>query len=161
MARWLQSVANAIGGGLFLALFAVFILQIAARFAFQQPLPWTDEAAVILYIWVILWAAACVVPAREHVVFDLLWNSVSQRSRRAMKLVGHALIGGLALVGLPASWDYVHFMAREGTPVLDIPLMWVYLPFVLLMVALVLRSGFGIREAIQGKGLDAELPPLT
>ena len=161
MARWLQSLANAIGGSLFLALFAVFILQIAARFAFHQPLPWSDEAAVILYIWVILWSAACVVPAREHVVFDLVWNSVGRRSRRAMKMVGHLLIGGLALIGLPASWDYVHFMAREGTPVLDIPLMWVYLPFVLLMVALVLRSAFGMRDALQGKGLDAELPPLT
>ena len=50
MARWMQYLANAIGGGLFLALFAVFILQIAARFAFHQPLPWSDEAAVILYI---------------------------------------------------------------------------------------------------------------
>jgi len=30
--------------------------------------------------------------------------------------------------GLPASWDYVHFMRREGTPVLGIPFMWVYLP---------------------------------
>jgi TRAP-type C4-dicarboxylate transport system permease small subunit len=158
MARWLQRFANAIGGGLFLALFGVFIIQIAARFLWRQPLPWTDEVAVILYIWVILWSAACVVPAREHVVFDLLWNSVGRRTRQAMKIAGHTLIGGLALVGLPASWDYVHFMAREGTPVLEVPLMWVYLPFVLLIVALVVRSACGIRDAVQGKGLDAELP---
>ena len=78
-----------------------------------------------------------VVPEREHVVFDLVWNSVGQRTRKVMQIVGNLMIGGLALVGLPASWDYVHFMVREGTPVLDVPLMWVYLPFVLLMVALV------------------------
>lgn len=128
VARWLQRFANAIGGGLFLTLFAVFIIQIGARFGFNQPLPWTDEAAVILYIWVILWAAAVVVPEREHVVFDLVWNSVGRRTRQVMQIVGNLLIGGLALMGLPASWDYVHFMAREGTPVLDVPLMWASLP---------------------------------
>ena len=144
MTRWLKHAANAIGGGLFLALFVVFIVQITARFGFNKPLPWTDEAAVILYIWVILWAAAVVVPEREHVVFDLLWHSVGLRGRWVMRMLGNLLIGGLALVALPANWDYVKFMAREGSPVLEIPLMWVYLPFILLLMALVVRSAWAI-----------------
>jgi TRAP-type C4-dicarboxylate transport system permease small subunit len=154
---WFQRFANGMGGILFLALFAVFIIQIAARFAFHQPLPWTDELAVILYIWVILWGAACMVPEREHVVFDLIWNSAGRRARQVMKITGNVLVGGLALAGLPASWDYVHFMAREGTPVLEVPLMWVYLPFVLLIAALVVRSLCGIVDAVRGRGLDTEL----
>jgi TRAP-type C4-dicarboxylate transport system permease small subunit len=149
--------ANAIGGGLFLTLFIVFIVQITARFGFGKPLPWTDEAAVILYVWVILWAAATVVPEREHVMFDLLWNSVGLRTRQVMRIVGNLMLGGLALVSLPASWDYVHFMAREGSPVLNISFMWVYLPFVLLMAALVIRSAWAIWNAVRGIGLEAEL----
>ncbi len=157
MARWLQSAANLIGGGLFLTLFIVFIVQITARFGFNKPLPWTDEAAVILYVWVILWAAAFIVPAREHVVFDLVWNSVGRRARQVMKITGNLLIGGLALVGLPATWDYVTFMSREGSPVLNISFMWVFMPLVLLMVALVVRSAWAIWQAAQGIGLEAEL----
>jgi TRAP-type C4-dicarboxylate transport system permease small subunit len=157
MNRWLKHAANAIGGGLFLTLFIVFIVQITARFFFNQPLPWTDEAAVILYIWVILWSAAVVVPEREHVVFDLLWNSVGKRARQVMRIAGNLLIGGLCLVGLPASWDYVHFMSREGSPVLSIPLMWVFMPFVVLLAALVVRSAWAIWQTLQGIGLDAEL----
>ena len=155
--RWPGRIANAIGGALFLALFVVFIIQITARFGFSKPLPWTDEAAVILYIWTILWAAAFVVPQREHVVFDLVWNAVGQRSRQTMQVLGNVLIGTLALIAVPASWDYVHFMAREGTPVLGVPFMWVYLPFVLLLVALVVRSAWAIWNALQGKGLETEL----
>ena len=155
--RWLQRGANAVSGILFLALFAVFLIQIAARFGLNQPLPWTDELAVILYIWVILWTAALVVPAREHVVFDLVWNNVGRRSRQAMAITGNLLLGGLALVGLPATWDYVHFMQREGTPVLGLPLMWVFLPLVLLMAALVVRSAWAIWQALRGLGLDSEL----
>ena len=155
--RWLKTAANLAGGTLFLALFMVFIVQIGARFGLNKPLPWTDEAAVILYVWIILWAAATMVPQREHVVFDLLWNLAGRRTRQAMAVVGNLLIGGLSLVALPASWDYVHFMAREGTPVLNVPFMVVYLPFVLLLVALVLRSLWAIVQAIRGQGLDAEL----
>ena len=157
MKSWPQKAANAIGGGLFLTLFIVFVIQVTARFGFNKPLAWTDEAAVILYVWIILWASAFVVPEREHVVFDLLWNSVSQRARQVMKIVGNLLIGGLAACGIPASWDYVHFMNREGTPVLGVPFMWVFLPFVLLLVALVCRSVFAIWRAARGLGLESEL----
>ncbi|CAM8652579.1 DctM TRAP-type C4-dicarboxylate transport system, small permease component [Comamonadaceae bacterium] len=157
MLRRLQQAANLLGGGLFLTLFIVFIIQITARFGFNKPLPWTDEAAVILYVWVILWGAAAVVPEREHVVFDLLWNSVNTRSRQVMRIVGNLLIGGLSAAAIPASWDYVHFMAREGSPVLGISFMWIFMPFVLLLIGLVIRSAWAIWEAVRGIGIDAEL----
>ncbi len=153
----MQRAANWVGGGLFVALFGVFIVQITARFGLNKPLAWTDEAAVILYVWVILWATATMVPQREHVAFDLIWNSVGTGARRAMQITGNLLVGTLALVALPASWDYVRFMAREGTPVLDVPLFWVYVPFVLMLLALVLRCGFAVWQALRRQGLDAEL----
>ena len=153
----MQKAANALGGGLFLAMFIVFLVQITARFGFNKPLPWTDEAAVILYIWVILWAATAVVPEREHVVFDLIWNSVGYRTRQAMRIVGNLMVGGLSLVAIPASWDYVKFMGREGSPVLDVPFSWIFLPFVLLLISLVLRSAWNVWDAIRGKGLETEL----
>jgi TRAP-type C4-dicarboxylate transport system permease small subunit len=137
---WLRRGADAIGVGLFAALFLTFIVQITARFVFDRPLPWTDELAVILYVWVILWAAAFMVPARDHVVFDLVYNAMGPRTRRGMLLVGAVLIGSLAAYAIPGSWDYVRFMAREGTPVLGLPFMWVFVPFVLLLLALAVRS---------------------
>ena len=156
---WLRRAAHGLGGLLFLCLFAVFLIHIAARFGFNRPLPWTDELAVILYLWVILWASAFMVSEREQVVFDLVWNSVGQRARRAMRIVGHLMIGGLAAVAIPASWDYVRFMAREGSPVLGVSFQWVFMPFVLLLASLVVRSVWGIWQALRGQGLqDQGLP---
>ena len=159
MLRRLQQAADALGVGLFLALFAVFMVQITARFGFNRPLPWTDEVAVCLYVWVILWAAAAIVPEREHVMFDLVWNAVGGRARQFMRLAGNLMIGGLAAWALPACWDYVHFMNREGTPVLGVPFMWVFLPFIALLIALVIRSLRAIWRAAQGLDLeDAGIP---
>ena len=155
--RLLKNTANAVGGVLFLTMFCVFIVQVTARFGFNQPLAWTDELVVILYVWVILWSAAFIVPEREHVAFDLVWNSVSQPVRRVMKIAGNLMLGGLSLWAIPATWDYVNFMAREGTPVLGISFRWVFLPFVFLFVALVIRAVLNIRAASRGEGLDVEL----
>ena len=114
---------------------------------------------MVLYLWVILWASAFMVAEREHVVFDLVWNSVGPRVRQAMRIAGHLMIGSLAAIALPGSWDYVRFMAREGTPVLGLSFQWVFLPFVLLLLALVVRSAWGIWDAWRGRGLQAqELP---
>ena len=157
MTLWPKKVADLIGGSLFLTLFIVFVIQVTARFGFNRPMAWTDEAAVILYVWVILWSAAFVVPEREHVAFDLIWNSVNLRTRKVMRVAGNLLIGGVALYGIPATWDYVHFMKRESSPVLGISFMLVFLPFVLLLVALVVRSAWAIWDAYRGVGLEAEL----
>lgn len=154
MGLLLRKAAQTLGGLMFLCLFGVFLVQITARFGFNRPLPWTDELAVVLYLWVILWASAFMVPEREHVVFDLLWNSASRPVRRVMRIVGHLLIGGLAAVAIPASWDYVHFMGREGTPVLGLSFEWVFMPFVFLLLALVLRSLHGLWLTWRGQGLD-------
>lgn len=151
-----KKAANTFGGVIFFCLFLTFLVQITARFGFNRPLPWTDELAVILYLWVILWAAAFMVPEREQVVFDLLWNSVGKGTRRVMRIVGNLMVGGLAAVAIPASWDYVHFMARESSPVLGFSFQWVFLPFVLLLVALVVRSAVGIWQAVKGQGLEAQ-----
>jgi TRAP-type C4-dicarboxylate transport system permease small subunit len=159
MSRWFSKGANVLGAGLFAALFCVFVVQIVARFVFNKPLPWTDEAAVVLYVWVILWAAAFIVPEREHVMFDLVWQHAGRRSRQAMRVLGNVMIGTLSAVAIPASWDYVRFMSREGTPVLGVSFMWVFMPFVLLLGSLVVRSIWNVVATLRGQGLeDAGLP---
>lgn len=140
----LRRTAAALGVALFAALFVVFIVQVTARFVFNRPLPWTDEAAVILYVWVILWSAALIVPEREHVAFDLVWNLAGPRTQKAMRAIGLLTVGGLAAWALPASADFAWFMGREGTAVLGMPLTWLFAPFVLLLVSLVVRSAIGL-----------------
>jgi TRAP-type C4-dicarboxylate transport system permease small subunit len=152
--RALRGLAAAAGTGLFAALFLVFLVQITARFVFNRPLPWTDEAAVFLYVWVILWTAALVVPEREQVAFDLLWNLAAPRVRRAMRAVGLLATGVLAAWAVPASSDYARFMAREGSAVLGLPLVWLYAPFVLLLVALAARAAIGLWKLWQGESTE-------
>lgn len=135
----LRTVANAIGVLLFAALFLVFVVQISARFVFDKPLPWADEAALVLYLWVVLWGAAVVCRDREHVAFDLLYQSASPALKRMMAMLASALIAALCVWALPGVLDYIVFMRRESTPVMGLAFMWVFLPFALLLICIVIR----------------------
>ena len=156
MFKWLQRGAEAVGVLLFALLFLAFVVQVAARFVFNQPLAWTDEAAVILYLWAILWGAALVCKDHENVAFDLLYQNASPQVKRVMALAGCVLVGGLAAWGLPGSVDYIVFMQRESTPVMGLPFNWVFAPFALLLLALAVRYGWRIYRLL-GKDWKAYL----
>jgi TRAP-type C4-dicarboxylate transport system permease small subunit len=68
-----------------------------------------------------------------------VYAAFSPRGQRVLALVGAALTAGLLLVLLPGTFDYVKFMQRESTPVLDIPFAWVFAPFVLFIVLIAAR----------------------
>lgn len=136
----LRRTAEAVGVALFGALFLVFVLQIGARFLFDRPLPWTDEAAVMLYIWAILWAGALICSDREHVAFDLLYQGRTPRVQRLMAILSTVMVGSLCAWALPGVLDYIAFMQRESSAVLGLPMHWVFAPFGLFLLMLVLRS---------------------
>jgi TRAP-type C4-dicarboxylate transport system permease small subunit len=142
----LRRGADLIGVILFGLLFLVFVVQVCARFVFGKPLPWTDEAATVLYLWAVLWGAAVVCKDREHVAFDLLYQSVSAPVRRWMALCAAGLIGSLAAWSLPGVIDYIYFMRRESSAVMGVPLHWIFMPFALLLLALVVRYVIRIRH---------------
>ncbi|MDH5204242.1 MAG: TRAP transporter small permease subunit [Hylemonella sp.] len=137
--RLFRGIADAVGVILFSLLFFVFVVQIVARFGFNQPLPWTDEAASVLYIWSVLWGAALVCREREHVSFELLYLAAPLPVRRFMAMLSSALIVGFVAWALPASLDYIYFMRRESSAVLGLPLHLVFFPFALLLLTLLLR----------------------
>jgi len=143
-----KHAADIVGGLLYVALFLTFVIQVTARFGFNRPLMWSDELAVILYIWVVLWGAAFMVREDEQVRFGLLYDMSPPAVQKLMTIAGHVMIGGLSAWALPASWNYISFMAREGTPVLGWPIMWVFLPFAFLLVSLAVRAVWRIAVTI-------------
>lgn len=142
--QFASKAAGAVGVALFAGLFITFIIQIIARLVFNQPLAWTDELAVVLYIWTVLWCASFVVRTREHVMFDLAYNAASPLVQRVMRLMGSATLVGLVGYGLAGNLDYIWFMRREKTPVLDISFLWVFVPFMFLLVSLVVRNVYQV-----------------
>lgn len=148
---WVRRAAEAVGVALFAALALTFVVQVAARFLFDRPLPWTDELAVVLYLACVLWAGGVLVPWREHVAMDVAYVVASRRVKRGMVFVGAACVAGLAAAALPATLDYLADLRRDRTPVLGWSMAVVYSPFVILLGAMVLRGAAAAWAALRGR----------
>jgi len=135
LGRW----ADLTGAGIFAVLFLALVVQVVRRFVFGTPAAWTEELAAIAFVWVIFWGTAFAVPLSAHVAVDFVVPRFAPRVQRSLYALGLAALGGCFLRALPGIADYLRFMMRERTPVLDWPYGVVYSVFLAAAVMVALR----------------------
>jgi len=130
--------ADLAGAAIFAVLFLALVWQVVRRFAFGSPAAWTEELATIAFVWVIFWGTAFSVPLAAHEAKEFFVPRFAPPVRRVLYALGLAVLGGCFLWALPGIADYLRFMLRETTPVLELPFGIVYGVFLAaaLMVAL-------------------------
>src|SRR6266705_2278714 len=128
LGRW----ADFVGAGVFAVLFLSLVVQVVRRFVFGTP-------AAITFVWVIFWGTAFSVPLSAHVAVDFVVPRFAPSVRRSLYALGLAALAVCFLWALPGIADYLRFMMRERTPVLDWPYGAVYGVFLAAAVMVVLR----------------------
>jgi len=151
LAAWLRRRAENVAAALLATVFVTFILQIAFRYVFGWPVGWTLEVSTLAWTWLVLWGAAFVVPERDDIRFDILYSSVSDRTRRVFSvLTGLALVTIFA-ISLPAVVDYVTFMRVERVDYVGIRLDYAFSIYVVFAVAIMVRYLYRVWNAIRGR----------
>ena len=133
---------------MFAAVFLIFNYKIITRYFEHDEAVWADEVSVILFVWIIFWANAFLVPDKSQITFDLVYRPLPDKAKRWFALARLLLIGGIFLWALPGSLDYILFLWREKTPVLSLRLDFVYSCFGLFLIAAVVRAVIGVVRLI-------------
>jgi TRAP-type C4-dicarboxylate transport system permease small subunit len=136
----MRQMADWVAGAMFAAVFLIFNYKIFTRYFEHDEAVWADEVLVILFIWIIFWANAFLLPDKNQITFDLVYRLLPPRAKRASALARYVLVGGIFVWALPGSLDYIRFLWRERTPVLNIPLDLVYSCFGMFLVAVIARA---------------------
>jgi TRAP-type C4-dicarboxylate transport system permease small subunit len=144
----LRQAADWVACGMFAAVFLIFNYKIFTRYFEHDEAVWADEVLVILFIWIIFWAQAFVVRDKDQITFDLVYRLLPTSTQRIAAIARYVLVGGVFLYALPGSLDYIRFLWREHTPVLNLPLDLVYSCFGLFLIAVVVRSFFSARQLL-------------
>jgi TRAP-type C4-dicarboxylate transport system permease small subunit len=139
LAGCLVRLADVVGAGLLAVLFASLVAQVVLRSVFGAPAAWTEELATIAFVWVIFWGTAFSVPLAAHVAVDFIVPLFAPSARRVLYALALASLGFCFLWALPGIADYLRFMMRERTPVLELPFGIVYGVFLVAAVMVVLR----------------------
>jgi TRAP-type C4-dicarboxylate transport system permease small subunit len=131
--------ADWVGAALIAAILVAVIAGVARRYLFGAPIVWIDELTSVLFLWAVFWAAALVVPLRDHVAFELVDGALPTGARRWVG-VAAASAAALALAAAaPEIVDFILFLWRERTPALQWRLDFVFACYGLFVIALAVR----------------------
>ena len=146
----LRRVAELAAALMFAAMFGAFLVGVVSRYVFNDPISWSIEVCGIAYVWIVFFSSATTVPMREHITFDMLYNAVGPRARRAFGIASAGSILAVFTAGLPTTFEYIGFLAPKRTLMLHIPLSYVYSCFAIFMVAAIVRAALTLRALLGG-----------
>lgn len=168
LANWAAHGAEAIAAALLAALFVTFLVQIFSRHLMQTPFGWTLELCLVLWVWLVFFAAAFTLRERDHVRFDILYRAAPHRLRRIMALVSAAAIALAMAASFLPTWDYIDWMAIRKTATVrnpvtgsGVPLRTVFAVYALFMLALVVRYTWRIVTVLRHGPPDGDTPEDT
>lgn len=147
----LRRAADAVLVAMMAAMFVAFILQVVFRYFLNLPVGWTDEVCTLVWLWGILWGASFVLKNRDDIRFDMVYGRLPRPMRRGFTALGSGCAVALLLLSLPATWSYVTFMKVESTASFRIPLSWVFSIYVVFVVAMVVRHGAIVVDALRDR----------
>ena len=157
----LKRISDAIGVALFCATFFGFLVQVFWRYALDKPLPWTEEAVLIAFVWSIFWATAFIVPLRDHVTFDVVYDAVGVRTRRVFDFISMAALLVAFAMLIPYTWDYLEFLTRKKSPVLRLPMDLIFGCYLLFVVAVAVQAAWRIWQTFKAPPPEITLPGGT
>jgi TRAP-type C4-dicarboxylate transport system permease small subunit len=141
--RW-RRAADIVAAAMFALVFVIFNYKIITRYLEHDEAVWADEVSVILFIWIIFWANSFLVRDKDQITFDLAYRPLPQHWKRIFAGARLLLIGGIFVWALPGTVDYLMFLWRERTPVLNLRLDFIYSCFALLMLTTIVRAIYGL-----------------
>ncbi|MGP9807628.1 TRAP transporter small permease [Halomonas sp. AOP12-C2-37] len=118
--RWLTQVMEHVIATLLVALIISVSANVIGRAVFNRSLPWADELARMLFIWLIFIGAAAAFARYEHIAVDILVRKLKPRAAHMLYLFQHVVI--TALMGV-IIWGGCLVIARASsrTAILNVP----------------------------------------
>jgi len=179
----LTRAAELITAILLAVIFITFLLQIFTRYAPKMawlspvsavetymaslvPIGWTVNLISLLWVWLIFVGCSFALQDRDHVTFDIFYNSVPLRWRRVFAFVTVGLLMGVFAYALGPTFDTVfnnRLMELKKIQTLSlpitgerIPIKWLFAPIVVFMVMTILRSGMRLYRLFYTMGTDID-----
>jgi len=148
VARWLRRRAENVTVLLLAVMFASFIIQIFWRYVLNNPVGWSEEVVITMWMWTVLWGAALVLRESEEIRFDIVYSAVSDRTRHVFAIISGTVLVLLYAISLPAAYGYVSFMKVERSAYLHVPINYMYSVYLIFAVASICRYVWLVYQAI-------------
>ena len=90
-----------IGTVVFLALTVLLTIQVVSRYVFKHSFTWTEEAAVVMFVWLIYLGVAAAVTKRKHLKIDALITVLPFKGKKALLILDNVICFGFCIGIVP------------------------------------------------------------
>lgn len=115
-----------------------FIIGIISRYIFKDPQTWTYELNSIAFYVTSLFSTCLVSRNNQNVVFDMIYNKFSDRTKCIMRIVSNLLICLFAIVLLPYSIKFLFSLKGLSTQVIKMPRWLPFIGFCIMLITTIL-----------------------
>ncbi|WP_069999529.1 TRAP transporter small permease [Cellulosilyticum sp. I15G10I2] len=127
----------------FLIIFITFMIGIISRYVLRQPVPWTYEISILAYMWTMFFGVGQAIRLDEHVVFGLVYDSASEKVQKIFRVIYNLAVAILVTIAFMPCLNSM--LSKRGiTGVLQLPYKWVFAPFLLMFIEIILRCAYNV-----------------
>lgn len=137
-----------------LVILALVFLQAAQRYLPIDQVAWTGEISRFALTWLTFSAAGLLVTSRGHIALELVDTMQNPKIVRIVHVVSYALLAVIGVGLTLAAWDLFESQSIISSPVLRLPMSLVYIPVLVGLASMTIRSVInGVETAINGPAL--------
>lgn len=144
--RILYNIEEIIGAALFIAMFAILVAQIVFRQIFNSPLVWSEELAILLFVYVGMLGVSIGIKYRQHVFIDFLYNKFSGKGLK----IANTFIQTIVFIALVAMIQigYKLFLRKKMFQLIALKISagWMYVALPLIATLMLIRFIQVLRE---------------
>lgn len=129
LARFVDTALRALLVLLVIALVSSVAWQVLSRYLLSDPSPWTEELARFLLIWIGMLGGSYAFRMRAHLGLELLpqkLEGIPASMLRYFTLIIVALFAAAVLIAGGSNLVSLTWELRQYSPVLGMPIAWVY-----------------------------------
>lgn len=136
---------------LMVALCTVIFVGVYTRYVMGEAVPWSDEVARYLFIWLSFLGAAVAVRRRAHYVVPLIVDRFGKRAKFATGLLCWVIVMGFSVFLTIQGIKVMEGVSVQVSPALELTLSWVFLAVPVNGVLSFLYASVHLWQAIQAE----------
>jgi TRAP-type transport system small permease protein len=151
----LRGYAGSLEEGVCYVLLAALVtttsLQVFTRYVINAPLPWTEELAKMLFVWITFLGSAVIAKRGTHISIDFVTTLLPAGARRWVLVAGQVItVTILLLLGFKGV-RLLEITGQSESPALNVPWVYVYAAFPLGMFLMAARYVCRLPALLRGQ----------
>lgn len=106
---------------------SIILIQVFCRYVLNDSLPWSEELARYLMVWMTFLALPVVSRAKQHAALDIILGSLPKKLGLVLELILYALVGIVLYYAFNKSLDFALKGTRMLATALPITKAWSYM----------------------------------